>query len=497
MGLNKGIFSLFHHSSSVLIKVLDVLVRFPRSMFPKGLFQAIEKGLFVLAVIFTFFSCPPPAEAYRILFYYNGSGVNGAVLRCAAILKNAGNQVDAVNVAGKNHNPENDNWGAPYDQVWDMRFINRDREECGHGSVQSADYFDEHWRSKAVSFLNHCGKLFIAGEHYQLADRNEGLYKFLKDIQAVSAGYDACPPSRGGNSSTGVEGFYPVRQGLGPVSFFGAYAGGIPLAYLNGTNFVNTENDWQGDDGVNRSLVSGWKGSQIGGEIDAPLCGRGKLFMVWDATMWTKWDFQVKEEAQRSVPIWDESAWFAWDPDAQEDREKGGLLRRAQTTTQKFFPAAVRWLGAGRDCPCETPARFPPVPRPSPLVRPMATAIAEAAPRPMAAARTDKGLAFSGPETIVFSEIPVNIYMRFLDGAGEYKVVVVDNRGNYLRTVFDKRIRAEKEAWTAWDGTREDGILMTLGVYEAVLSKDGRPLRKIILSWVAPIGKKHSNGVDR
>ncbi len=445
-------------------------------------FQAIERGFFVLTLALTFL-LPEPAKAYHILFYYNGSQENGAVLRCAAVLQKAGHQVDTVDVAGKNHNPANDNWGAPYDQVWDMRFINRDKEECGSGSPKAADYFGEPWRSKAVSFLNHCGKLFIAGEHYQLADRDEGLYDFLKEIQAVRPGYDSCPPSRGGNSSTNGEAFYPVHHGLGPVSFFGAYVGGIPLADLKGTNFVDTEGDWQGDDGVDRSIVSGWKGNQLGGAVSAPPCGRGKLFMVWDATMWTIWDPDVKERAQRAVPVWDDSAWFSWDPDAAEDRETDSRLRRAQTTTKKFFPAVARWLGAAGDCPCETPAGVPEVPTPVPERIGEPTAVPRVVPRQAPPLAPQPAPSFSGPETIVFTDLPVNIYMRFRDGSGEYKVLLFDARGNYLKTVFDKQVLVEKEAWTSWDGTREDGILMPLGAYSAVLYKDGKALRKIILSW--------------
>ena len=457
-------------------------------MNPKSLFQAIEKGFFVLTAALLLSFLPAPAQAYHILFYYNGSHVNGAVLRCAAVLQKAGNQVDAVDVAGQNHDPVDDNWGPPYDQVWDMRFINRDREECGSGSPAAADYFDGHWRSKAVSFLNHCGKLFVAGEHYQLADRDEGLYDFLKEIQAVSGGYDACPPSRRGNSTTNREDFYPVHHGLGPVSFFGAYVGGIPLAYLNGTNFVNTDQDWQGGDGVNRSIVSGWKGNQLGGEISAPACGRGKLFMVWDATMWASWDIEVKADAQRSAPVWDESAWFSWDPDAQEEREVDSLLKRAQSTTVRFFPAAARWLGAGKDCPCETPPSSPEQDHSPALPPPLPTAVPNRlfGATPTAGIRKEKSLA--GPETIVFSAPPVNIYIRFRDGAGEYRVSVVDEKGNVLGTIFDKKISAEKDAWTSWDGTGLDGKRLSSGTYAAVLSKDGRFLREVILSWVPSKG---------
>lgn len=115
----------------------------------------------LITLIFLF---PSFSAAHQILFYFNSEdGTDGALLQCVTILQNAGHQVTTIDVNGKNRNPQNDNWGAPYDQVWDMRFVDRDSTQCGSGRPEAGDYFDEHWRSKAVSFLNHCGKLFIAG----------------------------------------------------------------------------------------------------------------------------------------------------------------------------------------------------------------------------------------------------------------------------------------------------------------------------------------------
>src|SRR5579883_1341464 len=126
-------------------------------------------SVFLLSLFFTalVYLCPRSAFALNILFYYNSDdGTDGALLQCVTILQNAGNQVTTVDVQGKNRDPRDDNWGAPYDQVWDMRFVDRDSTLCGSGRPEAADYFDVHWRSKAVSFLNHCGNLYIAGEHY-------------------------------------------------------------------------------------------------------------------------------------------------------------------------------------------------------------------------------------------------------------------------------------------------------------------------------------------
>src|SRR5579859_8149 len=187
---------------------------------------------------------PLPAGAYQILFYCNSSdSVSGMVRHCVPILEKAGNRVTVIDVKGKNHDPTLDNWGAPYDQVWDMRFLNRNTTLCGSGRPQAVDYFDEHWRAKAVQFLDHCGKLFISAEYFTYVDRDEGLYRFLREIGAVKRGYDPCPPSPRGNSETGGPAFYPVHPGLGPVSFYGDMVGGIPLVELTGTSFVDTDED--------------------------------------------------------------------------------------------------------------------------------------------------------------------------------------------------------------------------------------------------------------
>jgi hypothetical protein len=74
--------------------------------------------------------------------------------------------------------------------------------------------------------------------------------------------------------------------------------------------------------------------------------------------------------------------------------------------------------------------------------------------------------------------------MTFRDGPGEYKLEVVNAEGKHLRTMFDRRIIAEKDAWAAWDGIDEEGKLMSVGLYYAVFIKDGRLLKKIVLSWV-------------
>ncbi len=447
----------------------------------------------LITLIFLF---PSFSAAHQILFYFNSEdGTDGALLQCVTILQNAGHQVTTIDVNGKNRNSQNDNWGAPYDQVWDMRFVDRDSTQCGSGRPEAGDYFDEHWRSKAVSFLNHCGKLFIAGEYYRLPDRDEGLYSFLKEVQAVKKGFDNCPPSARGNSSTTGEAFYPVRHRLGPVSFYGAWVGGIPLAYLTGTNFVDTSDDWEGD-AVDRSIVSGWEGNQLGGAVTSGSCGRGKLFMVWDATMWTLWQPGMYGEEESSPPVWDDSAWVPGN--IQSPASSVMHIKTAKKVTASFFPAIVKWLG-GRGCPCteaSSPTIFP-TPHtlpttvgyggyqlpPSPSLPATVGSLLSAASQSSA---TTTMLTSNVPATIIFSVFPINIYMGFRDGMGEYQLNILDSQGQLIQTVFDKNITNEKESWAAWDGKNLAGTDSHIGLYYAVLWKDGRFLRKIVLSRISP-----------
>src|SRR5579859_5324923 len=311
--------------------------------------NGMGKILRCLAALSLVFFYQSVTWAHHILFYYNSAnGTHGVFLRCVDILRSAGHQVKVIDVAGTSRDPTPDNWGPPFDQVWDLRLVDENPETCGSGKTSSADYFDAHWRRKAVSYLSHCGKLFLAGENYQLTNRDEGLYEFLKEIQAVKEGFDTCPPAARGNSSTRGPGVYPVHNGLGPTSFYGAWVGGIPLACLNGVDFVDTGEGWTNGDQVDRSIVSGWTGDQWGGKINGPLCARGRLFMVWDATMWELWEPGLATEVKN--PIWDESSWPPQQGEAEAVDEK--TLQYGKSLTRKFFPAVAMWLGS-RNCPCQ------------------------------------------------------------------------------------------------------------------------------------------------
>jgi len=77
------------------------------------------------------------AHAYRILFYHNSlDGTEGALLKCVDILRGAGHEVNVIDVKGRHYDPAGDNWGAPYDQVWDMRFVGRDPHTTFDGPSQ-------------------------------------------------------------------------------------------------------------------------------------------------------------------------------------------------------------------------------------------------------------------------------------------------------------------------------------------------------------------------
>jgi hypothetical protein len=364
-----------------------------------------------------------------------------------------------------------DDWGA-YDQVWDMRFVDENKEKCGSGDPSSADYFNAQWRHQAEEYLRYCGKLFIAGENYQLTDRNEGLYAFLKQIGAVKPGFSTCPPSRRGNSVTENPEIYKVMNGLSPSLFWGAYVGGIPLEYLTGTSFVQTREGWQDNDRVDRSIASGWEGSQLSG-LAGEMCAKGRFFLVWDATMWSLWNLSLTN------------------PDEIRENEED------QKITLHFFPAVAEWLG-GWDCPCGSPMPKPsihpagdsatPVPKPVLLADSAATnknsesaqSLLSSRPRPS----TGNPVSLPGPVTISFTLPPVNIYVHFADGSGQYQLMVEDNYGRLLKTLLDAPVTGGTESWFSWNGLTPSGKWAGPGLYPAVLSKNGVRLRTLILHWL-------------
>ena len=122
------------------------------------------------------------------------------------------------------------------------------------------------------------------------------------------------------------------------------------------------------------------------------------------------------------------------------------------------------------------------------LIQAAGPAVSVAAPKPTFITAGSSGavqvkVPDSSPQTISFEMPPVNVHMKFADGPGEYRLDVVDGQGSPLRVLFDRKIGIDKEAWASWDGFDSQGRFRTSGLYYAVLSKDGRALRKIVLAW--------------
>jgi hypothetical protein len=102
--------------------------------------------------------------------------------------------------------------------------------------------------------------------------------------------------------------------------------------------------------------------------------------------------------------------------------------------------------------------------RPRPL--PTATRTSTAVPPPSGA--------------LVFDQLPVAIHVKLADGPGDYAVDLYDERGVYLKRVFEKKVPGHLEDWVEWDGTL-DGKWAPSGTYLFVCRKGTRELKRI---WV-------------
>src|SRR6185295_19422192 len=58
-------------------------------------------------------------------------------------------------------------------------------------------------------------------------------------------------------------------------------------------------------------------------------------------------------------------------------------------------------------------------------------------------------------QTIVFDAPPAKIFVTFAGGPGRYQLEVVDEGGNHLKTLFDKRVVAGGELWLEWAGKND------------------------------------------
>lgn len=88
-----------------------------------------------------------------------------------------------------------------------------------------------------------------------------------------------------------------------------------------------------------------------------------------------------------------------------------------------------------------------------------------------------------GGAIMAFSSLPINIDATFSDGPGLYICEIVDKNGNHVKTVYQKQVAFEKDDWISWDATNDKGQLMPRGYYFAMFTKDGQPIRKMLLNW--------------
>jgi hypothetical protein len=84
-------------------------------------------------------------------------------------------------------------------------------------------------------------------------------------------------------------------------------------------------------------------------------------------------------------------------------------------------------------------------------------------------------------QALTFSRSSGNIYINFADGSGNYRLEVLDSEGRHVKTLFDKRVIAQKGEWAEWDGKDETGKDAPPGRYTVVLSKGGVILNNIYM----------------
>jgi hypothetical protein len=92
-----------------------------------------------------------------------------------------------------------------------------------------------------VSYLQSGGNLYLAAEYNSFNSKNMGIGELLLTLGAVGEGYTACP----GPSGNGLNVASAIRAanipGRAPMGFYAIAVGGIPLQYLNGSNFGRSE----------------------------------------------------------------------------------------------------------------------------------------------------------------------------------------------------------------------------------------------------------------
>ncbi len=138
------------------------------------------------------------------------------------------------------------------------------------------------------------------------------------------------------------------------------------------------------------------------------------------------------------------------------------------------------------------------LPTPTRFFLPTATLPIRPAPRPKPQPRATPTPARLNPAqwppldpslNVVFTEPPANIYLTFADGPGRYQVEVVDDEGNSLEALFDRKVVAQSDSWVEWDGLDQKGKLVSPGQYFVILLKDGKALKRISVIRNKPLPK--------
>jgi len=84
-------------------------------------------------------------------------------------------------------------------------------------------------------------------------------------------------------------------------------------------------------------------------------------------------------------------------------------------------------------------------------------------------------------QTLVFNGSPINLSLVFSDGPGRYQATVVDDHDQPVRILFDQLMNSSSSTWAEWDGKNFKNEEVAPGRYFVVLSKDGRPLKSLLL----------------
>src|SRR5581483_8473965 len=261
-----------------------------------GYHQNLKGPLFTLGLFLFSLLAPFSGHAAKILIYYNASDFynNYGASNLVAALTLAGNTVTTVSITSNTCPAEV--WGN-YDQVWDWRFQNAINAACPyvHGAGDF-DYFSPCWQTKAMSYLQNCGNLYLLGENDGFQSRDQGIDTFLNATGATT-GFTGCQSATGNNYNSG--GLYPMSGPPGATNLWTFAMGGIPVGQLSAGAAVwaHTNAGWF-DSPNDRAVAVGWSGAAALPLVPGPACNVGKLAMVWDQSMYDGGQYPGGHDAQ-------------------------------------------------------------------------------------------------------------------------------------------------------------------------------------------------------